>query len=108
MKLYSSPMSSPSRAVMGIFKHLKIPYEPVTLDLFKGREQKSEEYMKINPNGRVPLLYEEDGFILFETWAILRYALDKYAPGNTLYPSDIKTRGEIDMLIGHVNDYRII
>ena len=35
-------------------------YEPLRVDLAKG-EQRSEDYLKINPQGRVPVLRLDDG-----------------------------------------------
>src|SRR5665213_3563024 len=47
-------------------------YEPKRMDLAKG-EQRSEEYLKMNPQGRVPLLKLDDGTPLAENTAILPY-----------------------------------
>ena len=48
-------------------------------------EQKLPEHLKIHPMGKVPVMVEGD-FVLYESWAIARYLLDKYAPDNTIYP----------------------
>jgi glutathione S-transferase len=48
------------------------------------------EYRKMNPNGLVPTL-DDDGFILWESHAIVRYLLDTRAPG-TLLPADRRAR----------------
>ena len=61
--------------------------------------------MKLNPMGRVPLLHESDGTILFESFAIGRYLCDKNGPSD-LYPSDPKTRAIIDMHLGISNELR--
>src|SRR5688500_1146550 len=47
-------------------------YEPKRMDLSKG-EQKSAEYMKIHPLGRVPALKLDDGSPLTENTAILPF-----------------------------------
>jgi glutathione S-transferase len=44
----------------------------------------------MNPNGLVPTL-EEDGFVLWESNAIVRYLAAKYGAG-TLEPADLRTR----------------
>ncbi len=49
------------------------------------------EYLAKNPNGLVPTLEEEDGFILWESNTVVRYLAAKYGAG-TLEPSDLKTR----------------
>jgi len=47
-------------------------YEPKRMDLSKG-EQKTAEYMKIHPLGRVPAMQLDDGSPLTENTAILPY-----------------------------------
>ena len=98
MQLYANPVSSPCRMLVSVFEKYNIPYEYKNVDLMKG-EQKAPEVTKLNPNGKVPILVDGD-FILFESWAIARYALDKFAPDNTIYPKDIQKRALVDMSIG--------
>lgn len=62
--------------------------------------------MERNPNGKVPVIVEEDGFTLFEAWSIGRYLLDNKAEGNTLYPKDLKVRAVIDQICSRMNDLR--
>ncbi|UPR03215.1 glutathione S-transferase [Chloropicon primus] len=46
---------------------------------------KSEEYMALNPKGKMPLLITEGGIALWESEVILQYILDKYdGPSFTL------------------------
>ena len=47
-------------------------------------------YLGLNPNGLVPLL-EDDGFVLWESNAIVRYLCARHA-ASTLYPDDLPTR----------------
>ena len=58
-------------------------YEPKRMDLAKG-EQRSEEYLKMNPQGRVPLLKLDDGTPLAENTAILPYLGKRFK----LWPTD--------------------
>ena len=44
------------------------------------------EYLEMNPNGKIPVI-NDDGFVLFESQAIIRYLSTKYAKG-TLAPED--------------------
>jgi len=53
------------------------------------------EYRKLNPNGLVPTIVEDDGFVLWESNAIVRYLAAKHAPG-TLWPTDLRVRAEAD------------
>ena len=52
------------------------------------------EYRRMNPNGLVPVI-EDDGFVLWESNAIVRYLAAKHAAG-TLWPDDLRLRADVD------------
>ena len=52
------------------------------------------EYRRMNPNGLVPVI-EDDGFVLWESNAIVRYLAAKHGAG-TLWPDDARRRADID------------
>ena len=51
---------------------------------------KTPEYLQRNPNALVPLM-EDDGFVLWESNAIVRYLCAKHSTGQ-LYPADLQER----------------
>jgi glutathione S-transferase len=61
------------------------PYEAKRLD-FKQQQQRTPEYLKINPKGRVPALVTERG-VLTETPALLQYIAQAF-PQADLAPLD--------------------
>jgi glutathione S-transferase len=61
------------------------PYEAVRLD-FKQQQQRSPEYLRVNPKGRVPALVTERG-VLTETPALLQYIAQTF-PAAGLAPLD--------------------
>ena len=69
-------------------EELGIEYNYVTIDFEKG-EQKSLEYLAINPNGRIPAIYDADHDVFVaESAAILEYIATKYRDKNpALLPS---------------------
>jgi glutathione S-transferase len=73
--LFGAPYTSASR-VHWALEELKISYEKSLVDLSKG-QHKSEEFLKINPNGVVPALVD-DGLTLFESVAIIVHLGEKY------------------------------
>jgi glutathione S-transferase len=70
-------------------------YEPLRVDLAKG-EQKSEAYLKINPQGRVPVLRLDDGAPLSENTAILPYLGKRFG----LWPKDPLAEAKALSLVG--------
>jgi GST-like protein len=56
-----------------------VEYELTAIDFGK-TEQKSEWYMALNPNGRIPTIVDRgnDNFVVFESGAILWYLAEKY------------------------------
>lgn len=61
------------------------PYEAVRLD-FKQQQQRSPEYLRLNPKGRVPALATDRG-VLTETPALLQYVAQSF-PQARLAPLD--------------------
>jgi glutathione S-transferase len=70
-------------------------YEPRRVDL-AGGEQRTPEYQKINPHGRVPVLKLDDGEIVTENTAILPYLGKRFK----MWPSDAKAESRTMSLIG--------
>ena len=93
MRLYYHPLSSNSRRVVLTALHLALPIELVVVDLLK-REHKATEFLRRNPNGKVPLL-DDDGFTLWESHAIMAYLADQAAEP-TLYPRDLQARADVN------------
>lgn len=85
-------MSGPANKVRFTANALGLEYEYIQVSLRDG-EHRKEEYLKINPVGKVPSL-DDDGFTLFESGAICRYLCEKQE--TSLYPKDPKQRAVID------------
>ena len=71
-----------------------IPHELSLVDM-AARRHREQPYLSVNPYGRVPTL-EEDGFVLFESTAILNY-LEATRPTPPLVPADARGRALVDM-----------
>src|SRR5579862_1624600 len=93
MRLYHHPLSSNARRAVMAALHLGTEVELVHVDLGKG-EQRKPDYLKRNPNGKVPVL-DDDGFLLWESCAIMQYLADR-TPGQTLYPTELRARADVN------------
>jgi len=75
MKLYAVVGSGNCRKVQATANKLGIDLDVEYLDFFAG-ELTTPEYLKLNPNGRVPALTDGD-FTLWEFNAIMQYLADE-------------------------------
>jgi glutathione S-transferase len=93
MKMYTFASSPNCWKVLAVARELSLPLETIQVDLFKG-EAKAPAFLMKNPNGRVPVL-EEDGFVLWESNAILAYLASRQ-PTPSLLPAKARERAEVD------------
>jgi glutathione S-transferase len=81
MKLYEHEASGNCLKCRLVLRHLDLPYESVTVDLFRG-ETRTDEHFARNPDGRIPVLETDDGHLIPESGAILLHLTDLLpAPG---------------------------
>jgi glutathione S-transferase len=92
MKLYMFPSSPNVRRVRLTAAVLGLEIEEKTIDLGKG-EQRSPDYLALNPNGAVPTLVDGD-FVLTESRAIMQYLASK-KPESGLLPRDEAARADV-------------
>jgi glutathione S-transferase len=94
LKLHYHPLSTFARRVRIALIEKGIPAELVEVDM-PARAHRSPAYLALNPYGRVPTL-EEDGFVLYESTAILDY-LEATHPSPPLVPADARGRALVSM-----------
>jgi GST-like protein len=89
IKLYTAATPNGWKISIAL-EEMGLPYEVRVID-FATQEQKADWYVRLNPNGRIPTL-EDEGFILFESGAILIYLAEK--TGKFL-PQDVYGRSRV-------------
>ncbi|HFE44311.1 MAG TPA: glutathione S-transferase family protein [Nannocystis exedens] len=98
VKLYHFPSSPNARRVNITIATLGLDVVDEIVDISKG-ESRSDEFLKINPNGKIPTLVDGD-FVLWESNAIAQYLCDvARAKGNAeaerLLPSSPRGRADV-------------
>jgi glutathione S-transferase len=93
MKLYTNPFSPNGRRALIAAYEVGVQPEIVNVDFSKG-EHKNPEYLAKNPNGKVPTLVDDDGFVLWESVAIVQYLAWKH-PEKGLVVNDVRQRAEV-------------
>jgi len=88
--LYTTLGSGNCYKVQLCMHQLGIPYRLINIDVLKG-ETRSPDYLKINPNGKVPYLILPDGRTLGESNAMLLHLAD----GSHLMPTRAIERARV-------------
>ena len=99
MKLYYHPVSTVSRPVLLLISEAAIQVELEVVDLFGGAHLKAP-FAAVNPSKQVPVL-DDDGFVLTESSAILKYLADK--AGAPTYPKDLRQRARVNERMDWLN-----
>lgn len=96
--IHTIPGSPYARAVLATLEEKGALYQ---ISPLQPGGQKSMPHLARHPFGKMPAL-EKDGFVLYETQAILRY-LDRILPNPSLTPADPKAAARMDQLM-NIND----
>ena len=98
IKLYDFLSSPNCQRVKVVLEEKKLPYETIPVDLRK-KEQKKHEFLKLNPNGKVPVIIDGET-VLYESRIINEYLEDQY-PESQLMPKTPARRAKIRLLIDY-------
>ncbi|KAK1946791.1 Glutathione S-transferase T1 [Phytophthora citrophthora] len=106
IKLYANLISQPSRAAEWVMRLKKLDHEFVAAD-FGTPIFQSAEFLKLNPNGLIPVLQDGD-FSLFEGNAIMPYLAEKFG-WTDLYPHDVQAHAKVNQYLHwHHTNARLI
>jgi glutathione S-transferase len=95
IRLYDYPDCPFCQKVRVVLAEKDLEYERVHVDLYKG-EQRSPEFLKLNPYGKVPVLIDED-VVIYDSTIINEY-LDEEYPNPPMMPEDSAGRGRVRLL----------
>lgn len=95
MRLYDYPDCPFAQKVRIVLAEKELEYETVFVDLRKG-EQRTAEFLKLNPYGRVPVLIDEE-VVVYDSTLINEYLEDEY-PHPALMPEDSAGKARVRTL----------
>ena len=90
LKFYFNGSPNPTKVAL-FLEETGLAFEPMPVDTRKG-DQFKPEFVKLNPNAKVPLI-DDDGVIVFDSNAILLYLAEK--TGKFLPPPGAAHRGQL-------------
>jgi glutathione S-transferase len=95
IKLYDYPDCPFCQKVRVVLAEKDLEFEKIFVDLRKA-EQKTPEFLRLNPYGKVPVLIDE-GEVIYESTVINEYLEDEY-PHPLLLPEDSGARARVRLL----------
>ncbi|NNK33387.1 MAG: glutathione S-transferase [Xanthomonadales bacterium] len=92
IELYTSPTPNGYKVSI-MLEEIGLDYRVHPVDLMK-QDQKTPEFLAMNPNGRIPVIVDRDNddFVVFESGAILLYLAEK---AGQLLPTETKARSRV-------------
>jgi glutathione S-transferase len=95
IRLYDYPDCPFAQKVRVVLAEKDLEFEKILIDLRKG-EQKSPEFLKLNPYGKVPVLIDDD-VVVYDSTIINEY-LDEEYPIPALMPEDSQGKAQVRTL----------
>jgi glutathione S-transferase len=99
MKLYYLP------GACSMTDHIALEWigKPYQAEAIARDALRSPEYLKINPDGMVPVLVEDDGWVLTENVAILNYLMDRFPEAKLGGEGSPRERAEVNRWLAFLN-----
>lgn len=97
MTIYDYPGCLFGKKVRIVLAEKELSFDSVQVDLVKG-QQRSDEFRRLNPFGKVPVLVDETS-VVYESTIINEYLNDEYPHEPELLPEDSGERARIRLLV---------
>lgn len=97
MTIYDYPGCPFGKKVRIVLAEKELSFDSVQVDLAKG-QQRSEEFRRLNPFGKVPVLVDESS-VVYESTIINEYLNDEYPHPPELLPEDSGDRARLRLLV---------
>lgn len=94
LKVWGRLNSVNVQKVMVAVNELHLPHQRIEAGMQYGVNN-TDAYRQMNPNQLIPTI-DDDGFVLWESNAIVRYLLASYDRAGEFWPTDLKQRASAD------------
>lgn len=94
MDLYYAPYATASRSVLMTLATVGVSANRIWINTAE-KEQLKPEFVKLNPQHTIPTLVD-NGFVVWESRAIITYLAEKYGKDDSLYPKDPQKRALVN------------
>ncbi|XP_043924611.1 glutathione S-transferase theta-1-like [Protopterus annectens] len=94
LEFYYNLISQPCWAIWIFLKLRGIPYTGRHVNVLTDY-LKSDEFSKVNPRQQIPVIVD-DGFVLTESTAIMKYLAVRYNAPDHWYPADVRKQAKVD------------
>ncbi len=98
IRFYSFPLSGHAHRVELLLRGLDLPYTRIDVDL-AGKQQKSDEFLELNPFGQIPVI-DDEGTVIWDSGAIMVYLCLKYDDAETFLPRDPSCAAQVTAWLG--------
>lgn len=105
MKLYSGPLSLFSAKVRIALREKALDCDLWSVPFCRetGYDPKPADVLRLHPQGLVPILVEDDGFVVYDSSQIFEY-LEERNPTPPLYPSGVRERARCREIEAYADD----
>ncbi len=101
MTLYDYPECPFAKKVRIVLAEKDLSFDTVLIDL-QHNQQHSEDFLRLNPFGKVPVLIDE-GCVIYESTIINEYLNDEYPHPPELLPDDSAERARVRLLADYAD-----
>lgn len=91
LKAYISTVSPTCKRVFAVLRHKQIPHERIEIDIAKKHHERPEEFQRISPHGKVPVVVRGED-VVYDSTVINEY-LEEAFPSTPMLPAEIGARG---------------
>jgi glutathione S-transferase len=99
MKLYYLP------GACSLTNHIVLEWigQPYTIEQVERDALRSPHYLKLHPDGQVPVLVDDDGWVLIENVAILNYLGERFPDARLTGDGSARSRAEVNRWLAYLN-----